>query len=81
MITVINDLVASAIRAELAWRGMSQLDLANMMDKRPEYIQRRLSGRVQLSITDAEEIGLALGVTFIEPKRHTVRRASLCPVS
>jgi len=76
MITVLNDVVVSMIKAEMAWQGLTQLDVAIRLGKRPEYIQRRLSKSVGLSITDVEEIGAALGVTFLQPVRHTRQRAS-----
>ena len=75
MITVLNEVVASEIKGELARRSMSQLDLAIAIGKRPEYVQRRLSGSVELSVTDVELIGGALGVNFLQLPR-TMRRAS-----
>lgn len=77
MITVLNELVISNIKAEMAFQGLTQLDVANRMQRRPEYVQRRLSGQVPLSITDVEQIGIALNVNFVEPTRRTARKASL----
>lgn len=80
MITVLNELVISSIKAEMAYQGLTQLDLANRMQIRPEYLQRRLSGHVALSVNDVEQIGIALSVSFLEPTRRAQRRASLCQV-
>ena len=67
MITVLNDLVASAIKTEMAWQGLTQLDLANRLGWRPEYVQRRLASKVPLTLADVEEISEALGVSFLQP--------------
>lgn len=77
MITVLNDLVISSIKAEMAYQGLTQLDVANRLGIRPEYLQRRLSGHVALSVTDVERIGIALNTNFLEPSRRVQRRASL----
>lgn len=76
MITVLNDIVVSDIKAEMARRGLTQLDVANRLGKRPEYLQRRLSRTVPLSVTDVEEIGAALGIVLLQPHRQLARRAS-----
>jgi len=77
MITVLNEIVVSEIKAEMARRNVTQYDLATRMGKRPEYISRRLSLSVGLSVKDVEQIGAALGVVFLQPSRHLVaRRAS-----
>lgn len=76
MITVLNEFVIGSIKAELAWQGMTQLDLALRVGKPPAYIQRRLSGNVPLSLTDTEYISSALGVTLVQPVRRSARRAS-----
>ena len=76
MITVLNEHVIGSIKAEMAWQHLTQLDVAIRLGWRPEYLQRRLAGKVALSITDVEQIGGALGVSFLQPMGYPARRAS-----
>jgi len=78
MIHSLNDLVISTIKAEMGWQGLNQLQLATRIGKRPEWVQRRLAGTVQMTISDAEAIGTALGVSLVELRRMPAgnRRAS-----
>ena len=68
MLTVLNDIVRARIRAEMGWQGITQQQLAERTGFSPEYVSRRLTGHVPLSINDAEIIGSALGVALIVAK-------------
>ena len=57
----IGDRIRSEIKAELARRNWTYIDLANMMDCTPSRVSRFLGGRVAVRDTVAEEAAAALG--------------------
>lgn len=59
-----NDRVASEVRAEMARQRKSQRWVAEQMGVSQVYLSRRLSGRVDLGITDVERIAAVLAIPF-----------------
>lgn len=52
--------VAAAVRAELARRRVSGSELARRLEVSQAYVWRRLSGEVELSFSDLEQIANAI---------------------
>jgi transcriptional regulator with XRE-family HTH domain len=59
------------IRAEMARRHINQLRLAQRLQVSQPWLNRRLMGHTDLTVTEGEAIARALGTTFAE----LVRRA------
>lgn len=62
----LNERVSARIRALLAWRGVTQVELAEHMGVTPLWLNRRLSARskraVSLNLDELDQIASALGV-------------------
>lgn len=51
-----NDRVVARLRTELACKRLSQSELARRMDVRPQWISRRMSGKVPLTLAEVEQM-------------------------
>jgi len=54
--------VLNAIRREMSARGVSQRGLARALGWNPIFTHRRISGAVELTVPEVEQIADALGV-------------------
>lgn len=61
MIVKYSETIPREIRAEMARRDISQFELATRIGWRQQYLSRRMSGRVPITINDLETIAAALG--------------------
>jgi transcriptional regulator with XRE-family HTH domain len=57
-----NERVMRTIRAEMAWKGVSQTSLANALGHTQNSVSRRLTGKTPLTLSDVEDIAHALDV-------------------
>lgn len=57
-----NTTLIAEIRAEMGRQRMSQTTLAGKLRRRPDWLSRRLTGRVDLTVADVEAIASVLGV-------------------
>lgn len=55
--------VAANVRAELARRGLSQVDIATTLGVSQAAVSRRLSGSVPLDVNEVAAIADLLGIT------------------
>lgn len=69
----LNAAVTAEIRAELARRRWSQVDLANRLGEDQMWLSRRLRGTKPLSLTEFEAIAEALSITPAELVGRAVR--------
>jgi len=58
--------IAAPIRARIAFLGIRQQDLADRLGEKQNWISKRLTGEVKISVIDLERIASALGVTLTE---------------
>lgn len=58
----LNDRIAREVRAELARRGLTQLDLANAIGLSQASVSERLRGKTPFTSDDIERVADALGV-------------------
>jgi transcriptional regulator with XRE-family HTH domain len=58
--------IAAPIRARIAFLGIRQQDLADLLGEKQNWISKRLTGEVKISVIDLERIASALGVTLTE---------------
>lgn len=58
----VNPTIAANIRAELAYRDLSQSDLANYLQRPAMWLSRRMNGQPPFSSEDIAEIADCLGV-------------------
>lgn len=61
----IGKLVVAEIRAELARQDLTQGDLAARVQQNQQWVSRRLSGQVQLTMLDADLMAAALDTSVI----------------
>jgi transcriptional regulator with XRE-family HTH domain len=59
---MLNESIASEVRAEMARRSLTQTDLAARLGWNQSMLSRRLSGEVAFSTTDIEQLANALSV-------------------
>lgn len=57
-----NQRVASNVRAEMKQQGLSQDSLAAKIGEKQHFISRRLTSKVDFTVSELETIALALGV-------------------
>jgi len=57
-----NPIASSAIRAELARRGLRQVDIAEKLGIDPAQVTKRMSGDIDWRLTELQTIAAMLGV-------------------
>jgi transcriptional regulator with XRE-family HTH domain len=58
----LGERVARAVRAELERRQMTQTELATLMGRQQQWLNRRLVGEVAFGVDELAEVATALGV-------------------
>ena len=73
----LNEKIVREIKAEMARQGINQSELGELVGRTQNAISRRLTGKVQFSMGEIEEIAQALDVTVDQLiPRAKSRRAS-----
>lgn len=62
--STVDAIIAGEVRAELARRQISQVDLAKTIGVTRAYLKRRLAGQTAWSANDLAAIAHAIGVTI-----------------
>jgi transcriptional regulator with XRE-family HTH domain len=59
---LLSQRIATTLKAEMARRDVTQESLARKLGVSQQFISRRLSGRVTLSVDELSDIAVAIGV-------------------
>lgn len=66
MLVTYSETVIPEIRAEMGRQGLSQTGLASRLGWKQQYLSRRLSGTVSLTLDELEQISGALNVSLAD---------------
>jgi transcriptional regulator with XRE-family HTH domain len=63
---LLSQSIATNIKAEMARRDVTQASLAGKLGVSQQFISRRLSGKVPLSVDELGDIAAAIGVPLVD---------------